>query len=248
MDGKTTLELVTCARLPAEGLAALAGLRRAEGISVILDRDHAWVFWKPGDDPILRALLPVPGVLLYESRGEDWYRPGHSLPSFEVPTIVDPVSLDRAITPEPFKAETSRSDATSPTGLRLVRDGLPRPTTASLCSLDELGRWADSAPSASIESIRGAIRGRSALLVGRKLPPWPGSTRYWGRRVLTPIGFEIRPGLPEETLAEALGAGAGDLLRVVPRDEGLTVEVVPLGVFRPLSRAGVRLAFGTSSP
>ena len=244
MNGKTTLEHVTCARLPAASLAALAGLRRAEGISVIREGDFAWVLWESGDERVLRALLPVEGVELFERQGDGWHRPGHRLPSFEAAPVGDPIPLDRAVTPEPFSAEGPHGEPPGPIPLRLARDGRPRPTTAALCPLVELGRWADSAPSAEIEAVRGAIRDDSALLVGRALPGWPGSTRYWGLRVLVPIGFETRPSLPESALLEALGASGEEVLRLVPDGERLEVEVIPLAAFRPLSRAGIRLALG----
>jgi MoxR-vWA-beta-propeller ternary system domain bpX2 len=244
---KTILEHVTCARLPAPSLASLAGLRRVEGISVLAEGDHAWVFWEPGDDRVLRALLPVAGVKFYEERDGAWHRPGRKLPTFGIPPLGERVPLDRAVTPEPFEAESPGRDLARPSTLRLARDGRPRPTSAALCPLAELGSWADSAPSAEIVSIRGAFRGDSALLLGRGLPPWPGSTRYWGHRVLVPIGFQPRPCLPEEAILEALGASGEEIFRLVPGttgDEGLTVEAIPLGAFRPLSRAGVRLARG----
>jgi MoxR-vWA-beta-propeller ternary system domain bpX2 len=88
------------------------------------------------------------------------------------------------------------------------------------------------------------MRGDSALLLGRGLPPWPGSIRYWGVQLLVPIGFEVRPTLPEATIIEALGTPGRELLRIIPDDdgEGLAVEAIPLDAFRPLTRAGVRLA------
>jgi hypothetical protein len=92
-----------------------------------------------------------------------------------------------------------------------------------------------------------------ALLLGSALPTVPGSTRYWGHQLLVPIGFEVRPSLPEATLLEALGDSDSEILRVVPDDrEGdspeFAVEAIPLGAFRRLTRAGVRLALvGASS-
>jgi hypothetical protein len=167
------------------------------------------------------------------------------LPSFEVSPVGEPIPLDRAVTPEPFSAERPQGGPPVPVPLGLSRDGRPRPTTAALCPLDELGRWADSAPSAEIEAVRGAIRGDSALLLGRSLPIWAGSERYWGGRVLVPIGFEPRPSLPEEALVEALGASGQQVLRLIPEGDRLVVEAIPRESFRPLSRAGVRLALGS---
>ncbi len=223
-------------------MPVLAGLRRSEGISVVADGDHAWVFWPVGDDRILRAVLPVEGVELFERKGAAWHRAGRHLPSFGVVPVGEPVALARAITPGPFVAASPLDDEPRPTRLHLVRDARPRPTTGALCPLGELARWADSATSAELEAIRGALAGESALLLGRSLPAWPGSERFWGRLVLVPIGYAPRPMLPEAALHEALGAAAGEVLRLIPGDDGPSWEAIPSEAFGPLTRAGVRLA------
>ena len=249
-----TLDHATCARLPSQALASLARLRRSEGISVVLDGANAWVFWESGDERALRAVLPVEGVELYEKRGDVWYLAGRRLPSFDGPPPGEPVPVARAVTPEPFSAEPPRSKSPSTSPLRLWSNARPRPTTAALCSLVQLGRWAGSALSSEIGAIRGAFRGDSALLLGRGLPHWTGSTRYWGGQLLVPIGFEVRPILPEATTIEALGNPGRELLRIIPDGpsggdgRGLAVEAIPLEAFRPLTRAGVRLAQVGASP
>jgi MoxR-vWA-beta-propeller ternary system domain bpX2 len=241
-----TLENATCARIPSLALASLARLRRSEGVSVILDGDHAWVFWDPGDAQVLRAVLPIDGVELYEKRGNAWHRSGRRLPSFEGSPPGEPIPLSRAVTPAPFSAMLPREDSPPTLPLRLWRDARPRPTTAALCSLVVLGKWADTALSSEIGAIRGAVLGDSALLLGRGLPPWPRSTRYWGSQLLVPIGYQVRPCLPETTIIEALGSLGRELLRIIPDGagdgQGLSVEAIPFDIFRPLSRAGVRLA------
>jgi len=244
----TPLDRVTCARLPTSALAALAGLRGSGGVSVFRGEEWSWVWWEAGDDRVLRAILPAPGVELFEDRGDAWYRPGQGLPSFGLPPAGDRVALDRAVVPAPFSAERDPGTPLPAVAPRLARDPRPRPTTAALCPLAELVRWVDSATSAEIGAIRGAIAGDSALLVGDALPAWPGSERFWGRSVLVPLGRSPRPDLPEATLREALGAGDGEILRLIPVGEGAEVEAeveaIPTAAFGPLTRAGVRLAGG----
>jgi hypothetical protein len=246
---KTTLDHVSCARIPKLALPALAGLRRVETISVLADENHAWLFWEAGDDPVLRAILPAEGVELYERRGEAWYRPGRSLPSFAVPSSRDALPIDRAVFPAPFAVDMADDRLPPPVPLRLVRDIRPRPTSAAFCSLVELGRWAESAPSAEIEATRGALSGGSVLLLGRDLPVLNGAVRYWGRTLLVPIGLAPAPALPEAALLEALGARSDELLRATPADLGgeLVVESIPLSAFGPLTRAGIRLAMGVGT-
>ncbi len=243
---------MTAARLPTVDLATLAALRGVAGVGVIVGDSLTWVVWEAGDERVLRAVLPVAGVELFERRGGAWYRPGHHLPSFDVPPAGEPVPIARAVTPSPFSAEVVGGMAAAsimvPARLRLVRDGRPRPTSAASGPLSGLARWVDSAPSAEIEAVRGAISGDSALLLGDSLPAWPGFARSWGRSVLVPIGFEPRPSLPEAALREALGASTGEVLRIVPVGEeagvgvDAEVEAIPPSAFRALTRAGVRLA------
>ncbi len=240
-----TLEHVSLARIPAQSLAALAGLRRLATVSVALDGASAWVSWEAGDEQVLRAVLPVESVELFERRGDSWHRAGSRLPSFVGDPPGVPTALAGALTPEPFSVEAPDRAPLVPVPFRLARSDRPRPTTAALGPLVGLASWVDVAPSAEIETVRGAIRGDSALLLGPMRFDWQGSSRYWGDRLLVPIGFEVRPALPEATILEALGDPTRELFRVVAGDGPglkLEVEAVPLEVFRPLTRAGVRLA------
>jgi hypothetical protein len=244
----TTLEHVSCARLPASSLGSLAGLRRVEEIQIVADGDHAWVFWESSDSRVLAALLPITGVELFERKDDAWHRPGCSLPSFLRAPDGERVPLSRAVTPQPFSSIQPGPSETPPSKLRLARNNHPRPTTAALCPLSELGQWAELARSSEIEAIRGAFQGEVALLFGASLPPWPGAIRYWGHQVLVPIGFEPQPSLPEEALLGALGISGREVLRLVPMGVGLAVEAIPFETFRPLSRAGVRLALRAPLP
>jgi len=82
------------------------------------------------------------------------------------------------------------------------------------------------------------MAGDRVLLLGRPLPPIPGAERFWGGRILVPLGFRTDPEPPEPALCGALGAGDDEFL--VLTQEG--AETVPLRAFRTLTRAGVRLA------
>ncbi len=245
---KSTLEHVTLARIPASALRSLAGLRGNEGILVRLEGDSAWVAWEDGDDRVLRAILPAAGIELFERRGDAWHRPGQRLPAFGVSPVGEPIPLARAVIPAPFSAERPSGDPIRPSAIRLVRGGRPRPATAALCPMSEVGRWADSATSAELEAVRGAVCGDLALLIGSPPPPLPGAERYWGSRVLVPMGFETRPMLPERAIAEAMGGAVDEVIRLIPDGGGVIVEAIPGEAFRPLTRAGVRLAAGGWRP
>jgi MoxR-vWA-beta-propeller ternary system domain bpX2 len=88
-----------------------------------------------------------------------------------------------------------------------------------------------------------------AFVVGSpgKVPLLLESVRYWGTDLLVPLGFRADPDLPEQAIRRVVGAGEGDL--VVLDREGF--ELIARSTFKPLDRAGVRLArggFGASWP
>ncbi len=76
------------------------------------------------------------------------------------------------------------------------------------------------------------------MLLGRGLPVVAGGVRFWGIRVLVPLGFRADPDLPEPALRRSLRV-AEDALLVLEADG---VEVVPREAFRRVTRAGLRLA------
>jgi hypothetical protein len=237
------LDNVSCARLPAAALPALAGLRCLPGLAVRLDGAHAWLHWPPAEERVLRSLLPLPGIELYERREGLWYRPGRHLPSFEVPGEAGGQPLEHVLFPEPVEPEPPPTPALRPDAIRLARDGKARPATAMRCGLAALAHWAETATSARLAGLRAARRGANVLLLGRRLPALAAGRRLWGERLLVPLGFRPEPALPEKTLLEALRVGVGEL--VVLDANG--AEVVPADLFRLLSRAAVRLAVGEKS-
>jgi hypothetical protein len=246
------LEDVCAARLPVSALEVLADLRRESGIRVRLapasgdgvNEAHAWVHWDPGNLTVLRRLLPLRGIELYAPRDGLWYRPGAHLPSFGVPQEAndEAIPLARAVTPRPIEViEAGGDDVRGPRPIRLgltrARDETPRETTALLCVLTELGEWADRATTTQLAAIEAAWSGEMALLLGHGLPPL-GGERFWGRRLLAPLGWRPDPDLPESTLLRALGVVEGEI--VILEADGF--EAIPRDAFQPLTRAGVRLA------
>src|SRR5437660_298066 len=93
------LDQVSCASLPQTALPFLADFRRREDIQIGLEGNRAWVRWSPGDREILLRLLPIPGVQLYFSKNDTWYRHGRHLPSFDVPDELTIRPLSAVLTP-----------------------------------------------------------------------------------------------------------------------------------------------------
>ena len=255
-----TWQDVRCARIAASDLSALADLRRERAIRVLVDGPIAWVSWDVDGDPdltrrlVVERLLPLPGAEVFALREGAWYRPGAHLPAFDVPSVGPgpSASLARAILPGAVPIAPASPGPDRPVALRVVRDGrgLGRPASALRCRLRDLARWADLAPTARIESLLGAWCHASAtdpgaaeaLVIARasSLPEIPAGTRYWGDSVLIPIGFRTEPELAESSIREVVGASVDGL--VILDESG--PEVVPREAFRPLRRAGIRMAGG----
>ena len=235
------------ARLPVAGLEALAGLRDRADVFVRIVEAVAWVAWEPADggrDPVREALLPVPGVHFFIREGEHWRPVGRRLPAFDAAaTDLGPgaLPLHRVLLPGPIRWEWPRGEP-RPARLGLARDDRPRRASALRVAATALGPWADRAPSARLEAVRAARSGDRVLLVGRRLPALPGADRYWGHRVLVPLGLRVAPALPEQLLAEALDLPDGATALIGP---DLAVEVVPPGVLTTLTRASARSMAGS---
>jgi hypothetical protein len=232
-----TLAEVCCASLPAASLARLASLRVRAGIRVRIVGDRAWLWWTPGDEIVLQGVLALHGVEVFARRGPRWHRPGEHLPAFEVPSADEARPLLHLLTPAPVNAE-SGVPFFRPVMLRLVRDDRPRSASALSCTLATLAEWAEQATSKQLAMLTAVRGGERVLLRGERLPPLVASERYWGRTVLTPLGFRPEPELSEEALREALALGEEEIALL--GDKGF--ESVEARLFQPLTRAGVRLA------
>jgi hypothetical protein len=106
------------------------------------------------------------------------------------------------------------------------------------CELQSLAAWVERATTIELNEVTG-VRSRDAVVLrGQRLPNLPVARRYWGERVLAPLGHRPEPALPDKALLAALDVD--DETLALLDFEG--VELLPLSVFQPLTRAGVRLA------
>jgi hypothetical protein len=223
--------------LPTESLAGLAVLRVHAVIRVRLLRDRAWLWWTAGDEVVIQRLLALHGVELFAQRGGFWYRPGQHVPAFEVPADDGAVPLFHVLTPTLVEADTGVPSFVA-AKLHLVRDDHPRTASAMACTLAKLGRWADQATSRQISILAAVYQSHRVLLRGERLPPLLESERYWGRAVLTPLGFRTEPDACEGALREVLRLQDEEIALL----SGDGFEVIDARLFQPLTRAGVRLA------
>ncbi len=146
------------------------------------------------------------------------------------------IAVERAIVPESVSA--------IPTVLKfervpvtLVACDVPRRTTAIRCDFQSLARWSDRATSWEIGRLRGAICENRVLLRGEPLPVLAGAERFWGDRVLVPLGLRPEPDWPDKTLREAAGIDDSEILVLTPQN----AEAIPISSLQSWSRAGIRM-------
>lgn len=229
---------VSAARLPWAALPALAAVRDRADVRVHRAGDAAWVRWPGGTAEVVRCLLPAEGVEFFVRRGERWFRFGRRTPTSDVPPDGEGRPVSAVLLPARFDVLPPSPLAASRVALRIAHGGPPHPVTALACPLADLRHWADTATTLEITSVRGALAGDRAVLLGAKLPTVASGTRFWGRAVFVPAGFHPAPDLPPAVLRAAVGAAADDLVFLGAGD----VDLVPKSAFAPLTRAGVRLA------
>ena len=78
------------------------------------------------------------------------------------------------------------------------------------------------------------------MLLGEHLPLLHPSERFWGRRILAPLGYSVDPALPESALAEAFGLDAEEIV-LVRSEQTQTISQMAL---QSLTRSAIRLALG----
>jgi hypothetical protein len=232
-----SLDDVCCASFPAGALGALGPLRCWPGVRVLEQGDRCWLWWEPSDAEVLRAVLPIDGVQLFARRDGLWYRAGEALPVFTLPGSEGARSLTVALTPASLQPDGSAAPAVAPVALRLVRGEELWPTSALLCPALELRTWADTATSHELAQVRGASWGTQVLLVGAPLPAVASGERFWGERVLIPLGYRPEPDLAESVLVSLLGLQSGELALFRPGG----VTVLPDDALELLTRAALRL-------
>lgn len=231
------LDDVCCARLPANSLAALAALRCERGLEVARADGWLWLRWEAGNERVLNSVMPLAGCSLFARRDDLWFMPGAALPSFAVPENLEYRPLYQVLFPAPLQPSPPPAHIIAPAPLRLSRDNRPRPTSALLCAPSALQAWADIIPAQRLRSLRSLVLERRLLVLGTGLPALAGSERFWGERVLVPLGYRPDPALAESALADAAGLDREEVLLL--RDEGALV--LTRTMLTPLTRAALHL-------
>jgi hypothetical protein len=232
------LDRAAAALLPLDGLAALAAERCRGDVQVVIDGGHAWVTWPAGTEAVWQAMLAVPGIIFFEQHDGRWHALGRRLPRFDVPLRGEPRCLDALLFPAPVHAEPAPTDVGPAVRLSIVPSERVRPASALRATIAQLLPWVERAPTAELRACRVAACGDRIMLLGEPLPPVPGAERFWGERVLVPLGFRPEPDVPESALRIAANSSLGELL-VLTADGA---EAIPDSAFAPLTRAVLRKA------
>ncbi len=238
MTTLAALDRVRDTRLPKAGLATLAHLRNQQEIRVVEFADGAWIFWEGERPTVLQLLLGIPNVELFVPKNSDWVRIDRHVPTFAVPdrdasTRLENTILPLAVQPTLISESTFQRISVSP-----VRCEKAHPTSAVCCEIEALRTWADTALTREINAIRAARKGKMAWLLGSDLPVLAKAERFWGNKLLVPLGYRPEPAWPESVLVDVAGIEKGELLVLRPD----RVETLPLDAFQHLTRAAIRLA------
>ena len=236
MNAAHVLDDSRAARIPTEGLAALAPLRRLNGVRVAEAVDCSWIVWDGELPSLVRALLPVTGVQFFTRHAGYWRPTGAALPDFAVPIAAEAISLDRVIVPLPVTPLLPPETPLLRMKVGLAPSHRSRPTSALRCRADTLIDWAATATTWEINQLRGAVCGENVWLLGSILPRLTGSERFWGERVLIPLGLRAEPDWPEGPLRIAANVDDDEIL-VLTRDGP---QALPVSAFQSLSRAAIR--------
>lgn len=240
MDPRDDLKSVRLARVAFEDLAALADFRVDSGIRVVAAGDRVLARLPQGTSEAVERLLAVRGAELFVESLGGWYRLGDRIPAFDINWNEDQsIPLAQVLLPGFVRAELPSAIDPVAIAFRLVPCIEPRPTSALICSIENLAAWADDSPTVAIERLRGAVSRRRAFVVATvgTPPAIVEAERYWGERLLIPLGRRPEPNFNEDILVPLFNLGDD---RAIVREDGF--ERIPCSAIRPLSRASIRLA------
>ncbi|MGF1580417.1 MAG: hypothetical protein ACFCD0_13735 [Gemmataceae bacterium] len=218
-------------------LPLLARLRCHNQVTVTMVEESAWIRWTPGDETVLEQLLPVRDVGLFRKENGQWFPYNGYLPAKDIPESFDDTPLSHVLFPEKIAMVSPRSELPSPSSFRLIPSDKPRVGTGLLCQLEVLTEWSQTVSVLKLETLRAAIAGNDVFILGESLPAILSGDRFWGTRVLVPLGMRLHPELSEATVRSALSTNTDEL--VLFREN--SCEAIPEVVFQPLSRASLSL-------
>lgn len=229
---------ITCASIPAHYLDRLAAVRSQKQIKAHRIDGVIWLTWPSNTKEVAELIFPLFGAELYQRQRQHWFAFRRQLPTFDVPDLTNARPLADLLFPTSVSLPSVPGDLPPPMPLTLVSDSTPRLATAMQCKLVDLHDWLDSVPTVRFSELKALRQLDSILILGRDLPPIAESQRFWGTRLLTPLGSRYDPFFPEATLLDILDLASKQLLLLRPTG----MELIDQSHATPLTRAAVRLA------
>jgi len=205
------LHNATLAQVHAADLSRLGPLRGAPGLTVRMDGQTGWVRWHSADAAVVMALLPAPGAQFFERRDGQWLPCGKLIAADNIPQDGF-VPLEGVLVPQAAHRQPVVPATIAPVRFDTVRSAQLRACTAVVCTPAAVANWAALAPDAEIARLAACRSGGLVLVIGDNPPMLAGGERFWGDRVLLPLGWRAQPDLPESSLCEAAGVGTDEIL------------------------------------
>jgi MoxR-vWA-beta-propeller ternary system domain bpX2 len=241
LDRKVAFEF-SAARIPSEDLDSLARFRDREDIQLAPDvgGNHLWVRWPIESFDVAMAVFGISRVELFRSSGLQWYRAGSRIPiDFSPPDHDRFCSIQRLLIPSKIEWD-GPSGAVRPMTLLLAPSDVRRATSAMKARASDLIAWAECTPRSRLASKLAAIEGEMVWLLGADLP-WAPGPRWWGDRILCPLGLEPVPRLSEEFFVQALGLADGESAVLERTEVGTRASMFTRSAFDPLTLSGLRM-------
>lgn len=236
-DAEGTVNFPWAICLAQEDAASLGALRMADSVEVAEHDGIIWLRGKPADEQLAARLHALPARERYECLSSGQLRRiDQRIPTGRLPVVQwQPLSTWlRVMLPDSaFPAELPRT-----VSLRLVRSTSERDAELLLTTVEELGRFAATAPQVRLGRLQFAANAEGLALVrGQPLPPMPGERYVMHSGVAVPAGFCWKPEVGADVLARRLGVSADALVLWNP--DG-SVTRFHSEQFVPLSRSAVR--------
>jgi hypothetical protein len=229
--------------LDAEHLAALAPLRRTEGIKATFITGQLWLRGETTSDSLAASLRRIPATERYEVLKDQALLAAGSL----VPRGFLPQGpwqpLEHWLPVTAPVAMAGECDGFEPTALRLVRDATLRQPNLLLTKLRAWTDYASSAAQFRLQFLSFAANQRGeALIRGVPLPPLPGRQLVETEDVIVEAGWTWYPAIEAAALRHKFDVSRGDLLLIQPGPAPeVIIEVIPSGAFVKATRSAARL-------
>lgn len=233
--------------LSDQALRSLSHLRAQSDLLAHHAEGRIWLRWPARLRSITQLIQALTDAKLLHPRAWGWCE-GSSGFAVETPdlTIFQPLAvvIHPQALPEGDGAHRSNLPAAAKVELSIIPSTQQHPASAVLLPLTRLYALLRATPETLWKHLGVAWHKQQALVrtsVGQALrldvPP-QNSQRFWGERVLVPLGWQLSVDAAEPVTLRLIGAKANEIALVQHKG----ISLIPEACFAPASRAGLRLA------